>query len=501
MTTLNFVWVGKPRFEAGGDDVIGPDTIAANFQKFSPDNPPATMNFWCQAAYQEAYETYFRQKGVPIQVISIEDRLNQDRKKGLPASEGEAAVVSNSASASASASAAEPAKFMSLEELQAQFLSEAHDRKQAERVYQHFMETMSAPDSTTRDSVSMKDMMSFYVLANSKTGGYFLDTNVHAGLNAPAIFNDYTTFKSPAYLGRRTSIPEVWMQYSPADKPLAAKLRLDNYLDRYDERRDLINNGLWERHSQADNRLGGFMVTDAITLSEKIGPEFTNKGYQRQPKFDKSILTSDERGERWYLGDIPSASKTNCVQMKECGDIAKAHSGSHYIGDIQQKFTNLHYAILEKNFGRLQSLLEHKANANEMSFQPGRNGTISKTPLCEVVGEYCNTLDASYIPIIQELLKYGADPNQGLKLDNSDGINTKLMSCLAIADDYDNQFLVTLFKEKISETEQAASSPSSIFRARLSEMKETTAAEKLKEVVAENTENSENVQKPDLLGP
>ena len=75
------------------------------------------------------------------------------------------------------------------------------------------------------------------------------------------------------------------------------------------------------------------------------------------------------------------------------------------------------------------------------------------------------------------------------------------MSCLAIADDYDNQFLVTLFKEKISETEQAASSPSSIFRARLSEMKETTAAEKLKEVVAENTENSENVQKPDLLGP
>ena len=74
MTVINFVWIGEPKFDKGGQDVLGPESFDLNFKKF-PQDMPNSIVFWCQACCVERYDAFFKSKGVTIEVKSIEHYL------------------------------------------------------------------------------------------------------------------------------------------------------------------------------------------------------------------------------------------------------------------------------------------------------------------------------------------------------------------------------------------------------------------------------------------
>lgn len=47
MTNLNIIWIGKPKFMNGGQDVVGIESIFANIKNFKLENDYKII-FWCQ---------------------------------------------------------------------------------------------------------------------------------------------------------------------------------------------------------------------------------------------------------------------------------------------------------------------------------------------------------------------------------------------------------------------------------------------------------------------
>src|SRR6185312_11322510 len=84
--TLNFVWIGEPCFDKGGQDVVGPELIdrnlkyhskAASLEEFK--NETNTLKFWCLKAHKKRYQDYFAAKKIVIEVIPIETYLSEQK--------------------------------------------------------------------------------------------------------------------------------------------------------------------------------------------------------------------------------------------------------------------------------------------------------------------------------------------------------------------------------------------------------------------------------------
>lgn len=193
--TLNFVWVGRPMFDRGGQDVVGPESIDRNFKTFSnADLPPNSMVFWCQEAYQEQYKAYFSEKKIAITVCSIESYLN--------------------------ACLSDPELSPPL-------------RSQASQVLMYYHHLVLSPErNRTLDRVFMKDMFFNFLLATR--GDYVLDTNIQAIQEKSVDFPAYSAFMFPTVLRDNGPCSEVWMQYAPKNH-LKAKICLDCYLRLFEE--------------------------------------------------------------------------------------------------------------------------------------------------------------------------------------------------------------------------------------------------------------------------
>ena len=314
-SAINFVWFGKPKFAQGGQDVIGPETMDANFKLFTHEGttPPPEIKFWCQSIHQQAYKDYFANKGVQITVSSVEEYLlAQSAIATPPLSDNKLEAPSgpiyfeNAADNVFEATSPPPVYFddppshyfddpEDAEEIRAILLSSEDSKKQANRVYQHYLESTSSEDVETLDYVYMKDMFFNFLLANE--GGYVLDTNIQAAPDRPLIFNDPNVFMYPVVQQGPGSCAEVWMQYSPSDNNLAAKLRLDYYLDQYDQRKELIQQGRLIKHSKDDHDAVGVIAVNTVSLfeGEKLACFGGNQLHLHcKAKLDKSTLSNSE---------------------------------------------------------------------------------------------------------------------------------------------------------------------------------------------------------------
>jgi hypothetical protein len=173
--TINFVWVGPPRFDKGGQDVLAPETIAANFKKFGKESSQNPMVFWCQKEHKDAYVKYFAERGIEITVKTIEEVL------------------------------------------------ESSTNIHAAEVLEHYRELTKAGNNVL-NNIFFKNMFFNFLLAAE--GGYVMDTGMYAELSKPVKCEAYDTFKFPRLANPKN---EVWMQYAPKGSPDAEKF-LDAYL-------------------------------------------------------------------------------------------------------------------------------------------------------------------------------------------------------------------------------------------------------------------------------
>lgn len=220
---LNFVWVGPPRFDQGGQDIVGPETIDANFKAFPELNsPPNPMVFWCQSVYVRQYQEYFTSKGIAIHVASIEDYLKTCET----------------------------------------------EKDKAQIILEHYHELIETPGrNQILDRVYLKDM--FFNLILATKGDYVLDTNVQAtGLEKPVYFPAYDKFMFPWVKERKFGPPkpDVWMQFAPPKSELAKQL-LDCYLDLYKKAREIYQDYLY---SEIHHRLIGIVAVNAACLQNNL---------------------------------------------------------------------------------------------------------------------------------------------------------------------------------------------------------------------------------------
>ncbi len=207
---LNFVWIGAPRIDKGGHDIIGPESIDRNFQHFSPEerNP---IVFWCQEAFQQVYKDYFTAKGLKIEVKSIEAYLSEFKTEDNTATE-----------------------------------------------IQQIFSKLTHPDrNKIIDCVYLKDLFFNVLLATQ--GDYVLDTNIQTDLTAPVNFPKYTKFMFPWV----SDTSELWMQYAPPDNLSRAKKVLRCYLDLYQNAVKIFNE---QGYSAEYHKQEGIIASAAIRL-------------------------------------------------------------------------------------------------------------------------------------------------------------------------------------------------------------------------------------------
>jgi len=183
--TLNYIWIGEPRIKAGGQDVIGPETVGQNFLKFASEakheaNP---IVFWCLEKHVKEYQDYFAQHGISLKVNAIEPYIKGCRE----------------------------------------------DNVNSEEVLRIFNTFLGPGRNQTIDRIYLKDLFNNFLLATQ--GGYVMDTAVQTTLHAPVHFPEYSKFMFP-YLeadgGKGCS--DVWLQYAPPDNLARAKRALEYYL-------------------------------------------------------------------------------------------------------------------------------------------------------------------------------------------------------------------------------------------------------------------------------
>ena len=424
-SAINFVWFGKPKFAQGGQDVIGPETMDANFKLFTHEGttPPPEIKFWCQSIHQQAYKDYFANKGVQITVSSVEEYLlAQSAIATPPLSDNKLEAPSgpiyfeNAADNVFEATSPPPVYFddppshyfddpEDAEEIRAILLSSEDSKKQANRVYQHYLESTSSEDVETLDYVYMKDMFFNFLLANE--GGYVLDTNIQAAPDRPLIFNDPNVFMYPVVQQGPGSCAEVWMQYSPSDNNLAAKLRLDYYLDQYDQRKELIQQGRLIKHSKDDHDAVGVIAVNTVSLfeGEKLACFGGNQLHLHcKAKLDKSTLSNSELAYSWST----NASALNHYFINGFGGLFKSYSNSHRLG-AEHSYSDTHFNVFEQDLTQLRFHLDHGISVNATAkprIKFGYSYDADDETLLHIA-----ISNPSFLPAAQIVLEKGADPN------------------------------------------------------------------------------------------
>ncbi len=185
---VNLVWIGPPKFNQGGQDVIGITSIAENFKQFGQKNP---LIFWCQEQYKKDYIDFFAKEGIPVQVNSVEEYLKQLNKEG----------------------------------------SEEYIRikaKEVLQIYNNLNTRTDDPDIKIKDRVRIKNLFFFFLMACE--GGYVLDSNVCAAKDLEAKFPSHNQFHFPWNRGR---CAELWMMYSPKEQLERARSSLNMAVNNY----------------------------------------------------------------------------------------------------------------------------------------------------------------------------------------------------------------------------------------------------------------------------
>ena len=336
---INIVWVGPPKFSEGGQDVLAVETLNQNFNTF--ETPIAARNpvvFWCQNEHKKTYEDYFREKEIPITVISIEDELFKMHQL----IEGKAEADRNSMD------------------------------KTCLKVFEYFQQFLTIPEEekTSLDRVYMKDMIFNFILATK--GNYVLDTNIQACQNKAVSFPEHATSMYPLInADEQTTLAEVWMQYAPPSNLDRAKKTLESYTQKYSERFQKV-----KHNSVEDHILIGSIAASSLNLSDDP------RGLPQGP--DTAAFKTEPDGLDFTIPAL--GIKKNYYN---------AHSETASIGYLGK----LHGCAYNDNSELLQYMVEHKAPVDtKMNMQNCNMGfvTTNETPL-QVAVRYSNTTSARYL--------------------------------------------------------------------------------------------------------
>ncbi len=250
LSSLNFVWIGPPNFKQGGHDVVGVESIA----RHQPKNP---MVFWCQEAYVNEYRIYFKEKGIQIEVKSIDAYLNEAVQEEL----------TSNRLISANSNLNQPKR----KSLQAETKEHPPSLDDAVQVSSIYRTLLSEQRNQIVDRVCFKDL--FFLFLLSREGGYVLDTNIQAMKDQLPIFSEYDYYHFPVLAGQHV---EVWMQYCPLRDRERVQKSLKYYLDQYaSEFRPLFFN-LSKDYSPKHHALIGEIAIAAVCLKNQdnyIGPD------------------------------------------------------------------------------------------------------------------------------------------------------------------------------------------------------------------------------------
>lgn len=220
---LNIAWIGPPKFNEGGQDVVGIETITANWEKYS-ESEPNKIIFWCLKEYVDTYKQYFTQQNIGAEVLSVEDYLEKAAKNEYDA---EAAKILN-------------------------IYNETISNKKRNQII---------------DRVYFKDLCFFYILA--KDGGYVLDANVQANQHEKVNFPEYPTRMYPILISHKNA-PDVWMQFSPQNNS-EAREALHNALEYYKTGQQIFTA---TGYSEKYHKHVGNAAVNAMTLNKlPIAPD------------------------------------------------------------------------------------------------------------------------------------------------------------------------------------------------------------------------------------
>ncbi len=221
--TVNLVWIDPPKYNQGGQDVIGVTSIAENFKQFGQKNP---LVFWCQEQYKKDYIAFFAKEGISVQVNSIEEYLEKLNKEG----------------------------------------SEKYIRIKAKELLQicnNLKSRTDDPDIQIKDRVHIKNLFFFFLMACE--GGYVLDSNVCAAKDLKANFPSHDQFHFP-WMKRRYA--ELWMMYSPREQLTRARRTLTAAVSDYKHHPDAYSIGKENDFGTSDMALFWLLLKHKSRVTE-----------------------------------------------------------------------------------------------------------------------------------------------------------------------------------------------------------------------------------------
>ena len=354
--TINFIWIGDPKFNQGGQDVVSPESFDRNFKTWKPTNPNP-MVFWCQDHHCESYRAYFKSKNIHITVQSIEHYL----------------------------------KTSPLEQKYTEFLLQEY-------------QTLILDPSRNKivDRVFFKDMFFNYLLASQ--GNYVLDTNIHANIEFPIVLPAYSTFMFP-YIEQKNkgkegsqitnSIAEVWMQYAPPDNLVRAKQCLAKYMMSYHEAKKLVDGAFY---STMYHHLVGRVAVSAVHLRNNL--------------MDSPNITLTDYSHNEICG-VWKAIEDDCDATINDLHLSKEYCNTHYM-NRDKVYSIPHVHVYNGKVDRLLFDLAHGTDPNSKShsfndYQPLRYDVKNDTTLHIAMRHFNINPNAELAEI---LLKHGANPNE-----------------------------------------------------------------------------------------
>ncbi|CAM6002490.1 unnamed protein product [Sphagnum balticum] len=271
--TLNYIWVGPPPKETGGEpghDLIGPVAMAS----CNKTNP---ILFWCLEEYEKQYKELLANTPA-IQVKTIESSLANEYKDN---------VIQTAATYTKAI------------------------------IDEHLKSTRN----TIRDRVSVKNIFSLFLLYSQ--GGYVLDTNVVPMDKSVAMqLPSYKDFHLPVFdmALHKSSDLDYWMLFSPPNNAIA-RSAFDAYIIRWGELQALFNG---KKPSECYHKSLGGLIADILfdltrgeiprcgwvvrdknqTRNVVLVPElkmykyyFNTHKYQNRSEFDRDALYRDKVSE------------------------------------------------------------------------------------------------------------------------------------------------------------------------------------------------------------
>lgn len=359
---LKFAWFGPPRFNQGGQDVIGPETIYHNLEKFTPADSRNPLTFFCQAKYIKEYEDYFKKKNMQITVSSVEDYFKQCKADLAAAKKGDAKTDAK--------------EDKSVDTPKARVI-------EVEAIYNESV--LNEKRGKIIDLVYMKDLFFSFLLATE--GDYVLDTNVQASSEKAVAFPAYDKFHMPWV----TNIPEVWMLYAPPGDLKRAQKCFADYLQRYSNAAEIFSK---HGYSEEYHKKAGQTAVFAVALADS--------------KQSKRKYVTEDCGI-WDCGQLAGIS----ITVPEIF-VAKEYYNSH-LKNREHSYGAPHTHVLCGIPERLQQDLSYGISPDLVA-NPRRQVETTldydadNETLLHIAIRYAGSKD--HLKCAELLLKAGADPNK-----------------------------------------------------------------------------------------